>query len=70
VQLRAALTTTRNPWKDARMTRGLASADAPVGYPMVNVRDIESGKSRAAREPKRAAKQLQVVSRRGLTDPD
>jgi len=52
------------------MTRGLASADAPVGYPTVNVRDIESGKSRAAREPKRAAKQLQVVSRRGLTDPD
>jgi hypothetical protein len=28
----------------------LASADAPVGYPMVNVRDIESGKVRATRE--------------------
>ncbi|MCW5703290.1 MAG: hypothetical protein KIT82_11995 [Bradyrhizobium sp.] len=27
----------------------LASADAPVGYPMVNVRDIESGKVRATR---------------------
>jgi hypothetical protein len=28
----------------------LASAEAPVGYPMVNVRDIESGKMRATRE--------------------
>jgi hypothetical protein len=28
----------------------LASVDAPVGYPMVNVRDIESGKVRATRE--------------------
>ena len=28
----------------------LASADTPVGYPMVNVRDIESGKVRATRE--------------------
>jgi hypothetical protein len=28
----------------------VASADAPVGYPMVNVRDIESGKVRATRE--------------------
>ena len=28
----------------------LASADAPVGYPMVNVRDIESGKVRATRD--------------------
>ena len=28
----------------------LASADARVGYPMVNVRDIESGKVRATRE--------------------
>jgi hypothetical protein len=28
----------------------LASADGPVGYPMVNVRDIESGKVRATRE--------------------
>ena len=28
----------------------LASAEAPVGYPMVNVRDIESGKVRATRE--------------------
>ena len=27
----------------------LASADAMVGYPMVNVRDIESGKVRATR---------------------
>ena len=27
-----------------------ASADAPVGYPMVNVRDIESGKVRATRD--------------------
>jgi hypothetical protein len=26
------------------------SADAPIGYPMVNVRDIESGKVRATRE--------------------
>ena len=25
------------------------SADTPIGYPMVNVRDIESGKARAAR---------------------
>ena len=28
----------------------VASADAPVGYPMVNVRDIESGKVRATRQ--------------------
>jgi hypothetical protein len=28
----------------------LVSADAPVGYPMVNVRDIESGKVRATQE--------------------
>ena len=28
----------------------LASADAPVGYPVVNVRDIENGKVRATRE--------------------
>jgi hypothetical protein len=28
----------------------LASADAPVGYPMVSVRDIESRKVRATRE--------------------
>jgi hypothetical protein len=26
------------------------SADTPIGYPMVNVRDIESGKVRATRE--------------------
>jgi len=26
------------------------SANTPVGYPMVNVRDIESGKVRATRE--------------------
>jgi hypothetical protein len=26
------------------------SANAPVGYPMVNVRDIESGKVRATRD--------------------
>jgi hypothetical protein len=28
----------------------LDSASTPVGYPMVNVRDIESGKVRATRE--------------------
>jgi hypothetical protein len=28
----------------------LDSANTPVGYPMVNVRDIESGKVRATRE--------------------
>ena len=28
----------------------IASANAMVGYPMVNVRDIESGKVRATRE--------------------
>jgi hypothetical protein len=28
----------------------LASADASVSYPMVSVRDIESGKVRATRE--------------------
>jgi hypothetical protein len=27
-----------------------ASADTPVGYPMVNVRDIESGKVKVTRE--------------------
>jgi hypothetical protein len=27
-----------------------SSADAPVGYPMVNMRDIESGKVRVTRE--------------------
>jgi hypothetical protein len=28
----------------------MASADTPVGYPMVNVRDIESEKVRATRQ--------------------
>jgi hypothetical protein len=28
----------------------LASADAMVGYPMVNLRDIETGKVRATRQ--------------------
>lgn len=28
----------------------LTSANAPVGYPMVNVRDIEGGKAQATRE--------------------
>ena len=27
------------------------NATTPVGYPMVNVRDIESGKVRATRDP-------------------
>lgn len=35
--------------RDMIMEAWLASADAPVGYPMVNVRDIESGKVRATR---------------------
>ena len=36
--------------RDMIVDAWLASADAPVGYPMVNVRDIESGKTRATRE--------------------
>jgi hypothetical protein len=36
--------------RDLILDAWLASADAPVGYPMVNVRDIESGKVRATRE--------------------
>ena len=36
--------------RDLIVDAWLASADAPVGYPMVNVRDIESGKVRATRE--------------------
>jgi hypothetical protein len=36
--------------RDMIVDAWLASADAPVGYPMVNVRDIESGKVRATRE--------------------
>jgi hypothetical protein len=36
--------------RDMIVDAWLASADAPVGYPMVNVRDIESGKIRATRE--------------------
>ncbi len=33
--------------RDMIVDAWLASADAPVGYPMVNVRDIESGTVRA-----------------------
>jgi hypothetical protein len=36
--------------RDMILDAWLASADAPVGYPMVNVRDIESGKIRATRQ--------------------
>jgi hypothetical protein len=36
--------------RDMILDAWLASAEAPVGYPMVNVRDIESGKVRATRE--------------------
>jgi hypothetical protein len=36
--------------RDMILDAWLASVDAPVGYPMVNVRDIESGKVRATRE--------------------
>jgi hypothetical protein len=36
--------------RDLILDAWLASANAPVGYPMVNVRDIESGKIRATRE--------------------
>ncbi len=36
--------------RDLIVDAWLASAYAPVGYPMVNARDIESGKVRATRE--------------------
>ena len=36
--------------RDMIVDAWLASADTPVGYPMVNVRDIESGKVRATRD--------------------
>ena len=36
--------------RDLIVDAWLASAGAPIGYPMVNVRDIESGKVRATRE--------------------
>lgn len=36
--------------RDMIVQAWLESADTPVGYPMVNVRDIESGKVRATRE--------------------
>jgi hypothetical protein len=36
--------------RDLIVDAWLESADTPVGYPMVNVRDIESGKVRATRE--------------------
>lgn len=36
--------------RDMIVDAWLASAETPVGYPMVNVRDIESGKVRATRE--------------------
>jgi hypothetical protein len=36
--------------RDMIMDAWLDSANTPVGYPMVNVRDIESGKVRAARD--------------------
>jgi hypothetical protein len=36
--------------RDLIVDAWLASANAPVGYPMVNVGDIESGKVRATRE--------------------
>jgi hypothetical protein len=36
--------------RDMILDAWLASADAPVGYPMVSVRDIESRKVRATRE--------------------
>ena len=36
--------------RDTIVDAWLASADAPIGYPMANVRDIESGKVRTTRE--------------------
>jgi len=36
--------------RDMIVDAWLASANTPVGYPMVNVRDIESGKVRATQE--------------------
>ena len=36
--------------RDMIVDAWLDSANTPVGYPMVNVRDIESGKVRATRE--------------------
>jgi hypothetical protein len=36
--------------RDMVVEAWLDSANTPVGYPMVNVRDIESGKARATRE--------------------
>jgi hypothetical protein len=36
--------------RDMIVEAWLDSANTPVGYPMVNVRDIESGKVRATRE--------------------
>ena len=45
-RLAAGATAVRNMIVDA----WLASADAPVGYPMVNVRDIEGGKVRATQK--------------------
>jgi hypothetical protein len=45
-RLAAGVTALRNMIVDAWND----SATTPVGYPMVNVRDIESGKVRATRE--------------------
>jgi hypothetical protein len=45
-RLAAGATALRNMIVDAWVD----SAQTPVGYPMVNVRDIESGKVRAPRE--------------------
>ena len=36
--------------RDMIVEAWLQSADTPVGYPMVNLRDIESGKVRATRD--------------------
>jgi hypothetical protein len=36
--------------RDMIVDAWLDSANTPIGYPMVNVRDIESGKVRATRE--------------------
>jgi hypothetical protein len=46
-RLAAVATAVRNMIAEA----WLDSANTPIGYPMVNVRDIESGKVRATREP-------------------
>lgn len=46
----ARLATGATAVRDMIVDAWLASADTPVGYPMVNVRDIDAGKVRATRE--------------------